>query len=259
MVNLYVGPSRVYYRVHKDILCMKVLYFESIFGGDFKEAGGRTASFPEDEEVAFDLILRWIYTKALPPRHKNGAKSFLWPVVDFYVLADKLCLPDLQDRILDACRASLVAENALPTVDDVVYAYSHTSPKSPLRKFALMAATYALEQEHANEVSVAELSYKEKTFHNHEYLWQDIESLQMDSKEAEDPLNPPACVFHRHGKNGEFYTVKDGNKENTTLATPTVNGAQNMSKNHYSKLKIHSRACLKTELRRSSRQPSISK
>jgi hypothetical protein len=159
-------------------------------------------------------------------------------VVDVYVLADKLCLPELQDRIMDACRASLVAENALPTADFVVHAYSHTSPKSPLRKLALMAATYTLEQERANAVSVAELNYNAKTFHNHEDLWPDILSLERDLKEAEDPLKLPACVFHRHGNNTKCYRDRDGNKDNTTLATPAVNGGQNMSKSRYSKIGI---------------------
>jgi hypothetical protein len=133
MVDIYVGPSREYYKLHKDILCnlTKISYFEAMFSGEFKEACNGTPSFPADKVVAFDVLFNWVYTNTLRPLvviKQGAAKTFSWNVVDFYFLADKLCLPELQHRIIDVCRASLLAENALPTADLVVYAYSQTSP-----------------------------------------------------------------------------------------------------------------------------------
>jgi hypothetical protein len=51
-------------------------------------------------------------------------------------------------------------------------------------------------------------------------------------------LNLTACVFHWHGNNAERYTAKGEKKDNTTLATPMVNGGQNKPKSRYSKIGI---------------------
>jgi hypothetical protein len=153
-------------------------------------------------------------------------------VVDFYVLADKFCLPELQDRIIDACRANFQAENVLPTADFITYAYSHTSANSPLRKFAIVAARYTLRQEYANTVWIAEFNYSLRTFYkNHEEIWSDISSVYWNPKETEDPMNLPACVFHRHGEKGDCYRAREGKKDN---ATPE----SHMSKIRYSKIGI---------------------
>jgi hypothetical protein len=249
MVDLYVGPVREHYIVHKELLCTKVPYFEAMFGGsNFREALEGTASFPEDQEVAFDLLLNWIYTGTIPPllnKHKNGAKTFSSNVVDFYVLADKFCLSELQDRIIDACRASLLAENALPTADFTSYAYSQTSANSPLRKFAVVAARYTLrleyentvaryklQQESANTVSRVEFGRSVHTFlENHKDIWSDILSLVKNSKETGDPMNLPACAFHRHGEKDDCYRVRGGKNEN---ASPK----SKMSKIRDSKIRI---------------------
>ena len=38
MVDLFVGPEKKLFRVHKSFLCNKIPYFDKMFNGGFKEA-----------------------------------------------------------------------------------------------------------------------------------------------------------------------------------------------------------------------------
>lgn len=46
-VDIFVGPKKVHFHVHKDILCNRIPYFERVFRGSFEEASFNIATFPE--------------------------------------------------------------------------------------------------------------------------------------------------------------------------------------------------------------------
>jgi hypothetical protein len=103
MVDLYVGHHKERFHVHKAILCEKVPYFQHMFNGNFEDAKPNVAHFPEDDPEAFDLILRWIYwnnIELIPSVSSFLPKSPFWKSITFYILAEKLCLPKLQDHIM---------------------------------------------------------------------------------------------------------------------------------------------------------------
>jgi len=106
-VDIYVGPEKKLFRVHKSFLCRRIPYFDKMFNGAFKEAEG-VAELPEDDPAAFDLLIEWAYN--MNPRRmrdlvaitdSKGVSRASWDAVAFYSLAKKLCLPDLQDLIMN--------------------------------------------------------------------------------------------------------------------------------------------------------------
>jgi hypothetical protein len=50
MVDIYVGPSKI---------CFRIPYFDKMFNGSFKEASNNTAFLPEDDPASFDLLADW--------------------------------------------------------------------------------------------------------------------------------------------------------------------------------------------------------
>ncbi|KAN0111070.1 hypothetical protein V8E51_007457 [Hyaloscypha variabilis] len=48
MVDIYVSPSKLVFRLHKSKLCARIPYFNKMFNGTFKEATENTAYLPED-------------------------------------------------------------------------------------------------------------------------------------------------------------------------------------------------------------------
>lgn len=106
MVDILVGPDKKLFRVHKSFLCRRIPYFDKMFNGAFKEAGG-VAELPEDDPAAFDLLMEWAYNSnprrlrdLVPITGSDTVSRPSWDVVAFYALAMKLCLPDLQDLII---------------------------------------------------------------------------------------------------------------------------------------------------------------
>lgn len=66
MVNIFVGPEKEHFRVHKNLICSKALYFNKMFNGGFKEDIEQTATLPEDSPRVFTLLVEWIYSGRLP-------------------------------------------------------------------------------------------------------------------------------------------------------------------------------------------------
>ncbi|TGO18015.1 hypothetical protein BTUL_0013g00920 [Botrytis tulipae] len=93
-VDLYIGSSRTHYRVHKNVLCTKIPYFNKMFNGGFSEASSNSAEFPEDAIGSSDVLLKWAYSQYHPLRPLNldspEPTGSNWNTISFYLLMDKL-------------------------------------------------------------------------------------------------------------------------------------------------------------------------
>ena len=67
MVDIYVGPSKQHFHLHKNLLCSKVDYFRKMFESSFKEGVEQAATLPEDDPNAFALFVQWLYQESLTP------------------------------------------------------------------------------------------------------------------------------------------------------------------------------------------------
>lgn len=56
-------------------------YFSKIFSGKFKEAADGSASFPEDDAEAWELLIEWCYHGQLRPLQKPAANITLTSVI----------------------------------------------------------------------------------------------------------------------------------------------------------------------------------
>ncbi|TGO70332.1 hypothetical protein BOTNAR_0001g00060 [Botryotinia narcissicola] len=61
IVDIYVGPQKKLFRVHRGILCDKVPYLRKMFSSGFVEGLEGEAFFPEDDPKCFDSFMGWIY------------------------------------------------------------------------------------------------------------------------------------------------------------------------------------------------------
>jgi hypothetical protein len=65
MVEIYVGPSKQHFSVHKKLLCAKADYFQKRFESTFKEGIEQAATFPKEDPDNFALFVQWIYGDSL--------------------------------------------------------------------------------------------------------------------------------------------------------------------------------------------------
>lgn len=151
MVDIYVGPEKEHFHVHRAAICGKIPYFEKMFkDGDFVESYTKSATFPEDEPESFDLLLGWVYHGSIKVpaaiRDDRGDPELSRVPNSLYKLAKKICLPQLQDQVVDILRDSDRQTYCLSSTDTILNAYSETRKKSGLHRYYAQSLAFILVQ-----------------------------------------------------------------------------------------------------------------
>ncbi|TVY93102.1 hypothetical protein LAWI1_G001595 [Lachnellula willkommii] len=206
MVNIYVGEGddKEHFHVHKELLCNKIPYFEKMFKGGFQEATTNEARFPEDNPESFDLLLGWVYEGSLPPLEYLPNKSegdiivVPWNCRELYALCDKLCIPELMDKVMDMYRKFNLDSNTSPSIKSIEGIYSITSFGSVFRRYVATSFSRAITtrtEESWKIEELAELMVKVPD------LARDVARIMREAGgKVEDPRKKPNCDFHTHQK-----------------------------------------------------------
>lgn len=197
IVDIYVGPDRVHFRVHQKLLCRDSPVFNAMFNSGFEEATKKSAELPEDDPATFDSFLRWAYSNALSNiniEESKGNSGPMWDRIKLFCFAEKYCNDTLADCAIDSIMDAFKDTGLSPSVEGIHLAYSNTSPGSGLRLY--MARNFA------------------HTLINRKLLY-DVKKLQRLASITEfsqdvfvilghgtpsRPHDAPRCDYHRHGK-----------------------------------------------------------
>ena len=217
MVDLYVGKEKKPYYIHKKLLCDSIPYFQKMVSSGMKESRENSAKFPEDSVRSFEALRTWVYRGSVPPLEDtiNSADIMIstnWSPRSFYTLADKFCLFDLCDEIID----HYIDTGKLLCIDSIDDIYRTTLPGSPLRRWAsrnfyYVSRHWKIRQGHDIEIwPVESISY---LLREHEDLMIDFLTLQRKARRHHncysiDPRKLPKCFFHHHGKDKACYSTK---------------------------------------------------
>lgn len=107
-MKLYVGSKRKEFVAHKKLLCDGSEYFRKAFTSGFKEGIEGVMYLPEDDLDVVALLVDFLYRGAIPrPNEKAGAK---W-LRELYYFAEKLRMPELMDKLMDAIINRHIAGN----------------------------------------------------------------------------------------------------------------------------------------------------
>jgi hypothetical protein len=66
VIDIFVGPERKRYVVHKQPLTSKSEYFRTVFKGGFKEAEENSIHLREEDPAAVALMIGWVYRGVIP-------------------------------------------------------------------------------------------------------------------------------------------------------------------------------------------------
>ena len=204
MVDIYVGPAKVLFRLYKSKVCAKIPYFDKMFNGNFNEASSNIAHLPEDEPEAFDLLAEWanhpMPTKSsrrirdlVTVKDQNGQDIDSWDAVGFYGLTEKFCLPELQDIIMDMLIKYHKKWNKLPSVEFTRRALEGTPEWSPLKDYCTRAMLYAMEEGLEDRWKI---EYLTGLFRIPEFTKRYL-TLQCEEG-GRDPRQLGKCDFHVH-------------------------------------------------------------
>jgi len=133
--------------------------------------------------------------------------SSQWNCVRGYCLARKLCLPDLQDNIMDHFIAWLGRSNLWMGKSLLVEAYNSSEPGSGLRKFVTRTIAYRFRE----NVGIASAADMHELFVRMPGLCQEyLEFLKSTNFIAmKDPGLADQCLYHQHGIDRKCYKVAE--------------------------------------------------
>jgi hypothetical protein len=124
MVNFIIGrdPDRETFTVHKEHACQYSPVLDRAFNSTFEEGQTQTYTMDDTTVGAFRMFVRWLYSQKLNVTVHEGAKSLVvvieqlrddrsnhisactketYYLLQLWVLAEKLMVPQLQDVVMD--------------------------------------------------------------------------------------------------------------------------------------------------------------
>ncbi|KAJ8071942.1 hypothetical protein OCU04_002246 [Sclerotinia nivalis] len=203
MVDLYVGPSKTHYRVHKAFLCSKIPYFNKMFNSNFSEALSNSATFPEDSTEAFDILIEWLYTGSLRPLELNlSSQKCNWNVYSFYILVDKLCMSDLMNETMDFKRRFDYENSRIMRFNTARNICASSPQGSKLRLYALNCTWLSLFVVQASDIRFDELL--SVALYNDSDFSDDFLTI------FEDKIGDRRCVEPRVGNDGLYHVHGKG-------------------------------------------------
>ncbi|EKD18615.1 uncharacterized protein L3040_002041 [Drepanopeziza brunnea f. sp. 'multigermtubi'] len=193
------GPTARTFKVHTDLICSKVPFFKAMFKGNFKEAATQTATLPEDDPLAFELFLGWVY------RDTVNKLSHMTPYLKLFGFAEKYTVVTLMDNTMDALVAAFKEKNYLfhQVYMEEIYQITHESSK--MRVFASRCFAFALMTCPDTGIWSTTTLMSMTSTHRDEILVDSlrlIRALKPENKISlfPDPRSAPLCDYHQHGK-----------------------------------------------------------
>ncbi|TGO36605.1 hypothetical protein BHYA_0120g00300 [Botrytis hyacinthi] len=148
-VTLYVGSEEKKYIVHKKILCDQSEFFNAGLNNGFKEATDGEMYLPEDDPATFADLIEYLYRGALPYTDKITTR----PMQELYCLAEKICMPLLMDKLIDAIMKAHAEKNYVGfDAARIQSIYENTHSASKLRLYASAALAFSIHFDFKNTV-----------------------------------------------------------------------------------------------------------
>ena len=148
-VTLLVGPGKVKFIVHEDLIIEASDFFKAAFSSRFKEGEEKVMELPEDKEAVVDNFIVWLYKE----RFANGnSSSNLDDDLELFLFAEKCQVHRLKNVLVERFWDGFPNSFPIWTKDRVKRVYDQTGPSSGLRR--LLAYQFARTQYLCSEDAV---------------------------------------------------------------------------------------------------------
>ena len=218
IVTFYVGPDKVVFHVHQNLVFDASPVFKAAFSGSFKEASERSMSLPEDDKDSVGHMIRWLYTKKFDLtisvcRETSGKRYMQLAMLN--TLAEKYDIYLLKNDIVDELFALTKPPRdntppPPPQIPVIKHVYDNTTEGSSFRK--LMVAWYAYRIDFkwysfdSTKSSLAKVSHD---FAIDLAIALSVRVKHPDHQDRENPFTLPSSTFHETPPKEANEEVKD--------------------------------------------------
>jgi len=212
VVKLYIGRKRKEFTIHKKLLCDQIDFFSKKFNGRTQEAKTGVMYLPEDHPDEFASLIDFLYRGAAPDWEAARDPTFSGVGLNF--LAEKYCMPELQDRTVDAIRALHRMKNMCYSTEQIDDIFHSGSKDNKLRLLAVAEVAFRVRHYIGDKDRgywYLELSKTCPEFFvdlfrfQIKYAWH-LEKKQYHWSDALAHLDP--CTFHVHENDAACYLKK---------------------------------------------------
>lgn len=148
IVSILVGPRKILFTVHEDLLTHHSSYCKSLLAGHFAEAKQKEIDW-EDEDpnvVKLFVAVAWLYSREIDldecltgaiSRNQatsvNGIGYKYSMLFRLWVLADKRDVEALRNAVVAGFTELLLASNFLPSIESMIWAWENTMASAKIR------------------------------------------------------------------------------------------------------------------------------
>lgn len=147
MVDVYVGPENTHWYLHERLLTYYSPFFADVFYAKDNSDESRKAQqnkaygLPDEDDLAFEMLVGWLYSRDIKvPREEKD----LSPLLDLYLLADKLRMERLGQELVEAVSHYYFQSQSYPSLRRVQYVYSNTDDDNEMREMMVGAVAKQL-------------------------------------------------------------------------------------------------------------------
>ena len=118
--------------MHERLLCHHSPFFARTFYDEkTQSASSKTFGIPDSDDFPFELLVGWLYSKAL--RYPEEEKD-IGPLLDLYFLAEKFEMAKLAEDVTETVRAFYHSHGTYPALRRVQYVYANTDDDNVMRE-----------------------------------------------------------------------------------------------------------------------------
>lgn len=228
-VDIYVGPEKKHWSLHRNLLCHHSSYFEAEFQGHEvpkkqDTPRHRKLELADGDPRGFELLVKWLYQGHLDDAsHMTDEKKYDYAVAchKLYQLCHKFDMILLKNLAMDAYRSNLHAAQLVPDANEMNDVYRNSPPKSPFRK--LMAKIAARQIMDPGVKKDAE-TYRACFDGNADFAVEMVNAIRELSGGVlfDDPTAEENCAEWHDHRDGSACYLKGGVKSRQHLAGANV-------------------------------------
>lgn len=146
LVSFIIGKEgeTVKFTAHKEVVCYHSTVLEAAFNSNFIEGQTQTYRVEDTTEGVFKLFMQWIYSQKLTLKQLDDSwtpvaaeeVSEYMNLMKLWVLADRLCIPCLQNAVITASD-EISEEHPTLHSESCKYIYANTTIDSALRRYTV--------------------------------------------------------------------------------------------------------------------------
>ena len=116
-MNIYVGPERKVFQIHKGLLCAYSSFFNAALHGHFSESKSESIEMPEDDVEVVSYFRTWIYVRRLSTvmplhHHTNIDPKYHLRILKMSKFADQIDCPALALDALVTFQDTILLESS---------------------------------------------------------------------------------------------------------------------------------------------------